>query len=77
MASAPLRNVYFRFFLGLIVHNMHMKVSINGGLYISNPAVFLLLWLGSDLKATKYCSEARFLHVNYWRDLLLGVGLCG
>lgn len=41
----------------------------------SDPAFFLLLWLGSDLKATKYCSEARFLHVNYWRDLLLDVGL--
>lgn len=37
MASAPLRNVYFRFFLGLIVHKMHMKVSINGGLPVILP----------------------------------------
>lgn len=41
---------------------------------IVDPAFFLLLWLGSDLKATKYCSEARFLHVDLRRDLML-VGL--
>lgn len=41
---------------------------------IGDPAFFLLLWLGSDLKATKYCSEARFLNVGLRRDLLL-VGL--
>lgn len=39
-----------------------------------DSAFFLLLWLGSDLKATKYCSEARFLPVGLGRDLLL-VGL--
>lgn len=41
---------------------------------IGDPAFFLLLWRGSDLKATKYCSEARFPHVDLRRDLLL-VGL--
>lgn len=43
---------------------------------IGDPAFFLLLWLGSDLKATKYCSEARFLYVDLRRDLLLDVLTC-